>query len=269
MPAGQVRSQQILDSVGVLVLIHEHIAKAPAIGIAHTRVAIEQLQGFEQQIIEVQSILICQTLGIDIPHLAKDLLVHARTIVDHKGLGLVRGLVFLVRNPTAHRRRAKAFRIKTKLLDDLLDQLISIRGVVDRKVPGEWRQVLDVPAQDARTHGVKGADPGALEVGQQTIYSLAHLFGSLVGEGDRQDLFRADPGLGHQPCDAMGHHPGLARAWSREDQQRPLRMNHRRSLGLIQTLQQLIRTDPRLGPRLGRLYIHPIHKPRSLTPTEG
>ena len=62
---------------------------------------------------------------------------------------------------------------------------------------------------------------------QQALDALAHLGGRLVGEGDGDDLVRTRQSLGDQIGDAMGDHPGLARAGAGKDQQRAFGVTNR------------------------------------------
>ena len=55
----------------------------------------------------------------------------------------------------------------------------------------------------------------------QSADPLLHLVGGLVGERDGQDLERRDALAPDQVGDAVGEHPGLARARAGDDQQRP------------------------------------------------
>jgi hypothetical protein len=89
---------------------------------------------------------------------------------------------------------------------------------------------------------VEGHQPHAARVPtEQPLHPFAHLLGGLVGEGDRQDL----PGLRHvrvdQIGDPVGEHPGLAAAGPSEYQQRSLTVCDGLALGLVETLQQLLK----------------------------
>jgi hypothetical protein len=62
---------------------------------------------------------------------------------------------------------------------------------------------------------------------RRALDPLAHLGGGLVGEGDREDLTRAAPlARPEQVGDALGQHPGLARAGAGDDEQRRPLVEH-------------------------------------------
>ena len=80
----------------------------------------------------------------------------------------------------------------------------------------------------------------------QRLDALAHLVGGLVGERDGEDAERADALLLDEVGDAMGEHPGLARAGAGDDQQRSLGVHDRVELVGVE-----------LGGRHGRPILRP------------
>jgi hypothetical protein len=109
-----------------------------------------------------------------------------------------------------------------------------VGGVVDREV----RAVAEpgrLPAEDAPARGVEGEDPDPpRRVAEQALEPVAHLVRGAVREGDREDLVRLRADRADQVGDAMGEHARLARARSRDDEQRPLRGEDGLALGGIQ-----------------------------------
>ena len=59
---------------------------------------------------------------------------------------------------------------------------------------------------------------------EQRLDTRAHLFGRLVREGDREKAVGGGDAAADDMRDAMRDDAGLARAGTREDQQRPLRL---------------------------------------------
>ena len=57
---------------------------------------------------------------------------------------------------------------------------------------------------------------------EQLMDAVAHLFGGLIREGDRQDVARPDAALSDDIGDAMSNYARLARARARQNQQRPV-----------------------------------------------
>src|SRR6185503_20609390 len=92
--------------------------------------------------------------------------------------------VLLVANPGPDGARPEALGVVAEVLDELLQELVALVGVVDREVARPPAQGLDLAPQDARAHGVEGADPQALDR-EEDRAARAHLARGLVGEGDR------------------------------------------------------------------------------------
>ena len=68
-----------------------------------------------------------------------------------------------------------------------------------------------MPAQDAHTGGVEGADPNALSPkSYQLVHPFPHLSGRLIGKGDGQDIPRVHLLLINQICHSVGQHPGFS-----------------------------------------------------------
>jgi hypothetical protein len=88
---------------------------------------------------------------------------------------------------------------------------------------------------------VDGLDPEVGRPGraEQPEEPLAHLAGGLVGEGDGQDVPGEDALLLHQPGDPVDDDAGLAAAGAGQDQQRPVAVDHRLALGLVQVLEEV------------------------------
>ena len=138
------------------------------------------------------------------------------------------------------RRRCVALGIYAHRIGATLGQPSRVGLVIDRELP-RVAQALGLGAQDPRACCVEGHQPHpARRATQQPADALAHLLGGLVREGDRQDLV----GLGLVGVDQVRHavrqHARLPTARAREDQQRPLAMRDRLSLGLVEPFQQLL-----------------------------
>ena len=81
---------------------------------------------------------------------------------------------------------------------------------------------------------------------------LDHLPGRTAGEREQEDPFGRDP-LGHQPGDARAQRRGLARAGTREDQQRVARVRGSRTLLDVEFVEK------RVGVRIEHLFAHARH----------
>ena len=125
-------------------------------------------------------------------------------------------------------------------------QPLGVGGVVDREArlvagPIGLVELRDLLAQDPDAGRVEGADPhdpGA--IADELLDPLPHLGGGLVGEGDRQDRAGVGVAFGDQPGDPAGEHPRLARPGAGDHEQRRTLVHDRVSLGLVESLEQLV-----------------------------
>jgi hypothetical protein len=72
----------------------------------------------------------------------------------------------------------------------------------------------------------------------ELLHALGHLARGLVGEGDREDLERADPVLADQVRDPMGEGPGLAAPGAGDDQDGSLRVQDGLALDVVERFEQ-------------------------------
>ena len=226
----------VLRVVGVLVLVDEHVAEAAAVDLAHLRERLEQVHRGHDQVVEVERVGVAQPPLVELVGGGVRLL----DVVAGVLLGLVgvAELVLLVGDPVEDRPRLVALRVEVEVLADQRHQPLGVGGVVDREARLE-PELVDLLAEDPHAGGVERRDPhdpGALA--DQVLDPLLHLGGGLVGEGDRQD--RAGMGLAllDQPGDPAGQHPGLAGAGAGHDQQRRTGVHDRRTLWLVEPVEQ-------------------------------
>jgi hypothetical protein len=76
---------------------------------------------------------------------------------------------------------------------------------------------------------------------EQPADALSHLAGGLVGERDRENVFRIDAVVLDQMRDARREHAGLARARTRQHEHRAFEMQHRFALGRIEAAKPVLR----------------------------
>jgi hypothetical protein len=224
--------------VGVLVFIDQYVPEAAPVFLRHRRHRLEQVHRGHDEVVEVQR------LGLGQPPLVERVglgQVPFRRPGSLAGKGLrVHQLVLQVGYLGCHRPGRVAFRIEVELTGDHLHQPPRVVGVVDRE-GGLEPGVLVLGAQDPYTGGVERGHPHQPgSIADQVGDPLLHLAGGLVGERDRDDLTRVYVPRGQQVGDPVGEHPGLTRAGTGHDQQRRPGMGHRRSLGLVEPLQQLV-----------------------------
>ncbi|MND55223.1 hypothetical protein D3C81_526210 [compost metagenome] len=149
--------------------------------------------------------------------------------------------------------------VEAQFADHALYQALLVIAVEDLEVlvqPG----FLPVCSQQTMGQAVEGAYPhtGRIDA-HQLLDTLAHLGGSLVGEGHRQDrVWRGLLDL-DQPGDAVHQHSGLTRAGTGQDQLTTDGGRYGLALGVVEGVQQereIIAHSTILGARatLGQIY---------------
>src|SRR5690348_5561385 len=99
-------------------------------------------------------------------------------------------------------------------------------------------------AQHARADRVKRPHPHALQrTAEEALDSIAHLAGSLVREGDGENLPRLDAVDFDQPRDASREYARFARTRSREHEEWAVMMQDRFALGGIEAAKQRVITE--------------------------
>ena len=204
---GQRADPQVLRAVRVLVLVDVEVAPLVLVLGEHVGRLLEQPDGLEQQVVEVERV-----------GLAQALLVARREAGDHP-LAVVRGLLdeerrveHLVLRPAdgaQDRARAElAGERQVLLLEDLLHQRLLVVGVVDDE-PAVDPDRLAVLAQDPRVQRVEGAGldvaPGLAD---ERDDPLAQLGRGAVGERDGEDPPRGDALAPRRGTRSDGRAPG-------------------------------------------------------------
>ena len=70
MLAGDLLDQQVLRPVGVLVFVHHHVVELVRVALADRGVLVEQLDGREQQVVEIERARVLQRLDVALEQLA-------------------------------------------------------------------------------------------------------------------------------------------------------------------------------------------------------
>ncbi len=252
---GDHHHQVVLGAVGVLVLVDQDVAEPAAVALQHVGEAAEQVDGDHQQVVEVhgrgsqQALLVSGVHLGDAPVEDGDGARRERLEVDKVGLGR--------RDGTLHGAGRDLLGVDPQLLLHLLHQPAAVGVVVD----GERAAVPEPPGvspEDPDAGRVERGHPhGLRRRADQLGQPVLHLRGSLVGEGDGQDLVGCGIPGGDQVGDAPSEHPGLARAGAGDHQQRAATVCHRPPLGLVQPLQEDCGVAERVAWRRGRTVRRP------------
>ena len=265
----QQGGEQILQVVGVLILVDQHILEAPLPVEAHLLLLLQQLYREEDQVVKVH--------GVGGEHPAHILAVDFAD-ADAADIPALSGTVQIVPGADAavlcpadlaqHGFWREHLVIQIHVLQDAFEQAQAVRRVIDGKAAGK-AQPLRVPPQNAHAGGVEGAGPDVIGLRPQHPFQPLFQFPRrLVGEGDGQDapgghrvqgrnalcLFPAPqqdlqlpligigghfvavprPAVFQQIGNAVNQHSGLAAARPCQDQQRPFGGQHRLPLHGVQ-----------------------------------
>ena len=173
----QQADQIILGAVGVLVLIHQDVAKAFVPIGQHLFVLPEELNRHQNQIIKIEGIVVGECLLIIRVYFCN----YPPTKVRLLALYILRRkpLVLSVADGIANGAGFKLLIIQIFAQNNRFHQALGIRLIKNRKVAGAntcWIVVfLDVEPQDTGTKGVKGANPQVLGDGFVDLRSQPHL----------------------------------------------------------------------------------------------
>ena len=194
----------------------------------------EQLDRLHQQVVEVHR------PGLQQPGLVVDVDVGVLALEDVAGpldglLGTDE-LVLPQADLAVRGARREPLGVEVEVADDVAGEALRIGLVVDAE-GARIAEAVAVGPQDANARRVERAHPhGPGHRADQVGDTVAHLLGGLVGEGDGQDGRRRHA-LVDEVGDAMGEHPGLARAGAGDHQQRPAAVHDGVELVGVQQVQ--------------------------------
>ena len=227
----------VLRFVGILVLVDEDVFEALLIQLQPLGKLGEQFDGLEQQVVEIHRVLRFQSLDIARIHLRGDV-VHGAAHEFVRVFFREDHLVLGTGDAESDLRGFHFFRIELQLLKDAFDGAVLVVGVVDAEIGRETQQGR-FHAQNATENGVEGAHPQARGFAADELRDpLLHLFGGLVGEGQRQDLRCVRFVRRQQMRDAEGEYARLSRARSGDDQQRTIGMHRGGPLRFVQLIEE-------------------------------
>ena len=231
---GQQRQPFILDGVGILKFIHQHVTEARAVVLEKRGIFLPDLVRTQQQLGEINDAAPPASLLVGVINL--DQLAACRIAVILQVLG-PQTLVFLRVDEPQDFTRDPAGLVEFERLQNLAQQACLILRVENLEA---LRQAGLAPMQPQQPVGetVEGAYPERpAGVPEQPLDTAAHFRGGLVGEGDREDAVRRDPLYLNEPGHAVHQHARLAAARAGQHQRRLERRGHRLALGIVQTIE--------------------------------
>ena len=189
---GEQLGQQVLDMVGVLIFIDEHVVELVLVLFPDFRYGLEQFHRQQQQVIEIHRIALDQVLlvfGIDLRHLFGVIVLR----LPGKGRRVHLSVLGVGNGGQEPRKRIEFF-VQVQFFQGFLQHILAVGGIIDGKRSGVSGQCIDIPAEQLVAESVESVQPHIL-CGRphQGIHPLTHFLGRLVGEGDGQDVPGLDP----------------------------------------------------------------------------
>ena len=283
VPSGEEAREQVLEVVGVLILVNEYIFELPLIVLADVGVLLQEPHGVVQQVVEVHRPGGEEPRGVALVYLAE------LALPGVGALAVFGGVLLGAHEPVAravddgeHAARGIDLLVEVELAQHGLHDRELVGAVVDGEAPGVAEPVR-VAAQYAHAGRVEGAGPDVLRGGaEHGLEAALELVGGLIREGDGEyapglhGLERGEaarlvrgPGLEHgevrlrsargklvrvrraavaqQVCHAVDEDGGLPAACPGENEQRPLRGQHSLALHGVQLAEIVLNYPPPCG----------------------
>ena len=181
--SGEMTDEEILRAVRVLVLVHHHVAELLRVALAYGGRLLEELDGLEKQVIEVEGIGFLERPGIRLEQLA-DLFVAARPGPRDAVSRL--HAILRVADPREHDPGLKRA-VDAGFPQDVLHQRELVARVVDDEISGQ-ADLWGFASQQPGAQRVERGDPHAAAIrAQESLDARAHFGGRLVGERDGEN----------------------------------------------------------------------------------
>ncbi len=223
MDLGEPLDEHVLRTVGVLILVDHHVAELPGVAFPRLRGGLEQLDGLEQQIVEVERVAVREGPEVAFVN-AGDLLV-AQVERAAKRVGSFHAVLGLADSGERHSRRHQLV-VDAELALRLFYHRDLVRRIVDDEIARQPDAGRLTP-QQPRAQRVKRREPDSVaRTAQHRLDALPHLACGFIGEGDRQHFVRRGVSVADEIRDAIGDDACLSRAGARQNQQRPVDVQH-------------------------------------------
>ena len=199
---GQQAGEEILQVVGVLILVHQHIPELFLVVVQHLRLRLQQRDGVVNDVVKVQGIGGAELLligGVDLGNAGIfPIVCGLRLFAEY-----LRPLVAVLGGADGGEDAAdgEGLFVQILLLQNILDDPLGVIGIVNGEILFKT-DAVNVPPQDADAGGVEGGGPdvvgGRAKTGRQPVLQLP---GRLVGKGDGNDFPWTGDIHGAEPVD--------------------------------------------------------------------
>ena len=183
---GQEDRQLHLRHVGILKLVHTHIAEATLICLANFGIAAQEKNGLHNDVVKVKRIGLAQIALVFLINARDLLLAVILSCFEQESIGREE-LILCVADGIDNGFDRQQLFVNVEPLHGGKHRFFGVVGVIDGKA-GAVAHALAVLAQNAHADGVEGACPnvggGVLLFGEHPRQSLLDLVCRLVGKGD-------------------------------------------------------------------------------------
>ena len=174
---------EVLQAVGILELVHQNVAEAALVMLAHQRMVAQDLVAAQHQLAEVHHALALALLLVQLV----DIDFLAALGIAHRHIAGTLALLLATADEPLHLLGRKLVVVDVELLVQALDGRELVLRVEDLEALGQIRHLV-VRAQKAVAQAVEGPDPHAAHVdGQHGRQARCHFLGGLVGKGHGHD----------------------------------------------------------------------------------
>ncbi len=228
---------EILRDVGVLILVHQHVAETVLVLRQHVRLFLKQPDVFQQQIAEIDGVQRLQPRLIGgVEFLAASIGEH-RAVTRGNFIGREAAVLPAVDDPGQH-PRGPALVVDVGGTQNLLHQPDLVVGVQNGEI-GFQPDQLRMPPQNFRADRMEGAKPRhpLHRLADHGADALLHLARRAVGEGHGQNLRRPGAPGRQNMRNPRGENAGLSGARARKHQHRPVERFHRLKLLGVQPFE--------------------------------
>src|ERR1700680_2584567 len=243
MRTGEQAQQIVLHAVSILVFVDVQVAEALLPGAPCLIEAAQNLDGAEQQVIEIERAVFAQGFFVS--------LIGARSELAAFVIGIRErffwrdGVIFRVADPRENFARRIAGIVGAEVPESDFQRRQLLFVIVDGKIARE-AQARSFAAKKAHAEGMKGADPriapariGAFE---QHANTFAHFSGGFIRKRDSENG-AARNALLNQVGDTIGDDARLAGARAGQDEDWPIDGEHSLALLGIQVIKNIHLSD--------------------------
>ena len=190
--AAEQAGEQILDMVGILILVNQHILEFALVVFPDLRFLLQKLYGYVENVVKIQGVVVLQPLlvgAIGFGNLGQPQVGRTPAVLKH--FFRRDQPVLLAADDREHIFGWEGFVIQPHVLQNLFHLPLGIGAVVDGKAAGVAHPV-DISPQNPAAGSVEGHGPDVpCPIPQQGFQPLPQLSGGLIGKGDGDDV----PGL--------------------------------------------------------------------------